>query len=147
MTPPTLKALVMATPKKIAVQHERYTVVASKIRRGARDWTINGVVNKDKSKEIRRCYLRVIGEARFTVNNPVEVDCSCSYFSYHLETALAAVGATAPKRHGGAYPKKTNPGMIPGLCVHLLALVASVVQAQERQTNTPKPAEESEDDD
>ncbi len=49
------------------------------------------------------------------------VHCSCEYFLYYNEVALAARGSSEVMTSNGALPKIRNPRMKPYLCKHLLA--------------------------
>ena len=55
-------------------------------------------------------------------NEDVHVSCSCAYFLYNLEVALASAGASVIFFSNGAHPVKRNPSMQRHLCKHLYRL-------------------------
>ena len=55
-------------------------------------------------------------------NEDVHVSCSCAYFLYNLEVALASAGASVVFYSNGAHPVKRNPTMQRYLCKHLYRL-------------------------
>lgn len=60
-----------------------------------------------------------------TVNKhrKVLVQCQCENFVYVFEYANATVGASRLIYSNGAPPAYTNPGLMPGMCKHLVALM------------------------
>lgn len=52
----------------------------------------------------------------------VLVQCQCEAFVFNFEYANATVGASRLIYSNGAPPVYTNPGLMPGLCKHLVAL-------------------------
>ena len=57
------------------------------------------------------------------------VSCSCPYFLFFCEVALAKHKATDIKYSNGAAPKVTNPRRIPWLCKHLVAFSVDAVNS------------------
>lgn len=54
-----------------------------------------------------------------SIDNPVWVKCSCPYFLFNCEYALAKHGSSEIDYSNGKPPVVTNPRMIPMLCKHL----------------------------
>jgi len=71
--------------------------------------------------------------------------CSCPYFKYHCEVALASKGSSAVVQSNGQRPRFTNPKMIPRVCKHLFLLFAiaakdekKVQEKKKREKKDPK---------
>lgn len=58
----------------------------------------------------------------------VKVSCSCPDYMYRWEFANAQAGAADIIYGNGDEPGSTNPGNVPGLCKHLIALRSAVKQ-------------------
>lgn len=65
---------------------------------------------------------------RPSFNTPAWVQCSCPYYTFHAEYALAKAGSSEIKYSNGKPPLIKNPRMIPYLCKHLLKAAPEVVR-------------------
>lgn len=74
---------------------------------------------------IRSVTIRLYGDipedGAMKINNPAWVHCSCPYFKYYLEVALAARRSSSVLTSNGKFPKIRNPGMKPYACKHIFA--------------------------
>jgi len=77
-----------------------------------------------------RLYGRVPMSGKMKPNSKAWVHCSCPYFRYYVEVALAARGSSAILISTGAFPKIRNPRMKPYLCKHLFQVVPVVMQVK-----------------
>jgi hypothetical protein len=82
-----------------------------------------------------RLYGKMDEDGTMSPNNPVWVHCSCPYFKYYLEVALAARGSASILSSNGRYPKIRNPGMKPFLCKHafLAGPILAAAKAKRRK--------------
>lgn len=64
------------------------------------------------------------------------VKCSCPYFLFHVEYALAKVGSSEIDYSNGRPPVVTNPHTIPHLCKHLYAAIPLVLKQSIKVTTT-----------
>lgn len=88
---------------------------------------------------IRNIVIRLYGDRRangvMKPNNKCWVHCSCPYWRYYCEVAVAARGSSSVISSNGRFPKIRNPRMRPYLCKHLLASVdiAAKTKAKRRR--------------
>jgi hypothetical protein len=70
-------------------------------------------------------YLTSIGFVDYTKNlqSSVFVSCSCDYFKYNYEYAMATRGASDHIYAWRQPPVEKNPSMLPGCCKHVLAIL------------------------
>lgn len=70
---------------------------------------------------------------------PVFVKCSCPWFLFHCEVALARVGSSEVDYSNGKKPYITNPKMTPMLCKHLFAAAPIIIRKfQEAADKDPR---------
>lgn len=67
------------------------------------------------------------------VNTQVWCWCSCPYFKYHCEVALARKGSSSVVQSNGQRPRFTNPRMEPRCCKHVY--LAFVLAMRRRNAN------------
>ncbi len=53
----------------------------------------------------------------------VQIDCDCADYLYTWEVALWTYGAAKIRRSNGEHPEVKNPGLVPGCCKHLTAVL------------------------
>lgn len=92
--------------------------------------------NGQRRAEIK-CY-----DKQVTPGSHCMVSCSCNYFQYKLEVALAARGSAKLENADPKIPVKANPKFLPGLCPHLvhlirLAMAADTTQKAVKKLKTP----------
>jgi len=87
----------------------------------------------------RNSYLRFYGPPE--KDSEVWVWCSCPYFTFNLEVALARRNSSVVRNSNGALPRVRNPAMIPHLCKHLVLISNSGVK-ETRDLAAEKMAEE-----
>lgn len=63
----------------------------------------------------------------------VYVHCSCPYFLYFCEVAVAARGSSSVINSNGAYPKIRNPSLRPYLCKHLFQAARGAIRARAKK--------------
>lgn len=66
--------------------------------------------------------------SRPSFKNPAWVQCSCPFFLFNCEYALAKIGSSEIKYSNGKPPVVTNPKMVPFLCKHLYKAAPEVVK-------------------
>lgn len=64
--------------------------------------------------------------------------CSCPYFKYHCEVALASKGSSAVVQSNGQRPRFTNPQMKPRVCKHVYLLFALAVRSDMKRQQAEK---------
>ena len=74
-------------------------------------------------KSVSRSKLNVGG-----ANKRVLVSCNCENFLFQWEYALWTWGASKIKFSNGDPAKFTNPGNVPGMCKHLVAVAKTVIE-------------------
>jgi len=77
----------------------------------------------------RRVVLRFYDE--IAKDSPVYVSCSCPDFKYRWEVSLAHRNNTSITYSNGAYPKITNPQLVPGVCKHIFKCAATALVPQD----------------
>ncbi len=77
----------------------------------------------------RAAYIRFFGPP--DANTPCWVWCSCQYFTYNLEVALARRNSSAVKLSNGQLPRERNARMIPHLCKHLVLAARLALQQRD----------------
>lgn len=71
--------------------------------------------------------------------HPCWVQCSCPFFLFNCEVALAKVGSSEIQYSNGKKPAITNPKQVPYLCKHLEKLAGLAIPAfRARATNTAR---------
>ncbi len=55
-------------------------------------------------------------------NKPVWLSCNCEHYCFSCEVALSKYGASNVLHSTGEAPMRTNPGMTPWACKHIVAL-------------------------
>lgn len=80
-------------------------------------------------------WIRVYGHTeRDEKTSPIEqrvwVRCSCEYFKFTLEVALASVGSSAIRYSNGLLPVFRNPGMKKFCCKHLWRAIGQVAELE-----------------
>ena len=58
------------------------------------------------------------------------VHCSCPFFKYNLEVALAKTGNSSVIKSNGDLPVVRNPDMIPYLCKHINKSYTKAIKAE-----------------
>lgn len=71
-------------------------------------------------------------------NNPAWVQCSCPFFLFNCEYALARVGSSEIKFSNGKAPLITNQRMVPYFCKHLYKAAPLVLKEAQRLAKTDK---------
>ena len=122
----TLGTLLRASNQNILHKRGKYQLNAFSTKSG-----------EDDFGEYVRFLAQVIGgskprkstisayDSQISIASPVIVYCSCDYFKYNLEIALAARGSALQLHAEGVLPQIRNKEFKPGLCVHL-ALLAEI---------------------
>lgn len=64
--------------------------------------------------------------------------CSCPYFKYHCEVALASKGSSSVVQSNGQRPRFTNPEMKPLVCKHVYLLFALAFRADVKREHAEK---------
>jgi hypothetical protein len=74
------------------------------------------------------------------INNKTKVWCwcSCPYFKYHCEVALAHRGSSAVVQSNGQRPRFTNPEMKPRVCKHVYLLFALAFRTDLKREHAEK---------
>lgn len=70
----------------------------------------------------RKIAVRFYGP--MNTNTRVWCWCSCPYFKYHCEVALASKGSSSVIQSNGQRPRFTNPRLEPRVCKHVYLVVA-----------------------
>lgn len=83
----------------------------------------------------RKVAVRFYGSLRGTTR--VWCWCSCPYFKYHCEVALASKGSSSVIQSNGQRPRFTNPRLEPRVCKHVYLLFALAMRRKVKD-NTPK---------
>ena len=87
----------------------------------------------------RRVVLRYYGE--IAKDSPVYVSCSCPDFKFRWEVSLAHRNNTSITYSNGAYPKITNPQLVPGVCKHVFrCALISIAQKQVPENKKTEPS-------
>lgn len=60
----------------------------------------------------------------------IKISCQCPRFMYYYEYALAQKGAADIIYSNGEFPSTTNPGLVPSMCKHGLALMYTVLKKE-----------------
>jgi hypothetical protein len=92
----------------------------------------------DTYELVIKMYGKPMKDGTMKPNNRAWVHCTCPYFLYYNEVALAARGSSEVISSNGALPNIRNPRMKPYLCKHLFraATVAPKAKAKEREDLT-----------
>jgi len=145
-----LSTLARNTPKKIIKNSLRVKIFKGRYVQADIDSDANGEfkqvkgVARDKDGQrhmIIRLYpkeKRVRGDgAKMSTGTKCWVTCSCPYWRYYCEVAVAARGSAHVLISNGQFPKIRNPRMKPYLCKHLLRFipVATAASAKRRKVN------------
>ncbi len=85
---------------------------------------------------VRSCVIRFYGGGKIRPSAPVWVTCSCPFWKYYCEVAVAATGSSTVVHSNGAAPKVRNPSMTPMLCKHLFKVGVHGLEAL-KETNLP----------
>jgi len=137
----TLRQLMMTTPKNI-----RQNI------RGCRIRVVTAFEGNDDNGKYKEVHMQVgcttdprlvryrfygpSGSSLATyIDEPLWVHCSCEYFTYYIEVALAARGSSTVLDSNGNFPRIRNPKFVPHLCKHayFAARPATVVQPKLQQ--------------
>jgi hypothetical protein len=129
-----LQKIVQATPPKIRQRARQQcyglAYAAPRSAKGKGVTKSGGYVVEDESGKYREFKFRVKatdGWRKVAVRfygplNPatrVWCWCSCPYFKYHCEVALAHKGSSSVVQSNGQRPRFTNPKMHPRVCKHV----------------------------
>jgi len=137
----TLKQLVRATPSDIKSRAGTQCRIARKeYAPGSRDnFKRVYVRNRTYYNEFRawvvctdgrrNSYLRFFGPPE--PDSECWVWCSCPYFQFTLEVALARRNTSVVRNSNGQLPRVRNPAMIPHLCKHLVLIANAAVKETE----------------
>lgn len=141
-----LRDLLAATPEEIRARAQRlrsFWRVKGELRNDPErgEYTLYILRTKpprsNKTQQIFTQWIRVYGQtgpgASSTLSQRVWCRCSCEYFMYHLEVALASVGSTDVKYSNGMLPTMTNPGMVRYFCKHLYRTGVQVAKIEQRR--------------
>jgi len=125
--------LVKATPRNI-VENTR-TV---RWQRLVKAWTsvdekgrmFRGALIHSKATTVPRLIqLRLYGTKGATLfEHSAWTHCSCEYFLYYLEVALAARGSSSIITSNGEYPGIRNPSLRPHVCKHIYGAVPLIAR-------------------
>ena len=77
----------------------------------------------------RKVAVRFYGP--LNVNTRVWCWCSCPYFKYHCEVALARKGSSSVVQSNGQRPRFTNPRLEPRVCKHVYLLFALAMRKRQ----------------
>lgn len=69
--------------------------------------------------------------------------CSCPYFKYHCEVALASKGSSAVVQSNGQRPRFTNPKMLPKVCKHVYLLFTLAAKDSKKKEQLKKAKEKN----
>lgn len=88
----------------------------------------------NKTQQIFSQWVRVYGQtgpgSPSALSQRIWARCSCEYFKFNLEVALAMVGSSTVKYSNGMIPVHTNPMMRRFLCKHLWRLAVQVARME-----------------
>jgi hypothetical protein len=85
----------------------------------------------------RKTAVRFYGAVN--VNTRVWCWCSCPYFKYHCEVALASKGSSSVVQSNGQRPRVTNPKLEPRVCKHVYLLFALAMRKRTPQKGPKEP--------
>lgn len=84
-----------------------------------------------KKREVYTVIIRQYGPSQealaaggIMTTNKAWVHCSCPFFLFHCEVALAKQGSSSVIDSNGKPPVEKNPNMIPMMCKHIVATIA-----------------------
>lgn len=136
----TLSTILSATPRKIKERARRQCFGKSyappRRKEALRSLTKSGgYLVTDQTGKYREFKYRVKCTdgwrkvacrfyGRLNQNTRVWVWCSCPYFKYHCEVALASKGSSSVVQSNGQRPRFTNPRLSPYVCKHAYLLFA-----------------------
>lgn len=80
------------------------------------------------------CTIHWYSVGAHSTDAQVWLTCSCAYFLYYLEVALARYGNTSIINSDGSAPVEKNPRQVPYLCKHLFAASQITFTAEDLQT-------------
>lgn len=146
----TLKTILLATPSKIKerARQQCYGQAYAAPKKAKKSASRSGgYVVEDESGKYREFKFRVKATdgwrkvaVRFygPMNTTTHVWCwcSCPYFKYHCEVALAKKGSSSVVQSNGQRPRHTNPRLEPRVCKH--TIYAFALAMRRRQPNTPE---------
>jgi hypothetical protein len=85
----------------------------------------------------RKVVVRFYGP--ISVNTPVWCACSCPYFKYHCEVALAKRGSSAIIQSDGQRPRFTNSTLSPRICKHAYLVFMLALRRRKPDQDVLKP--------
>jgi len=81
---------------------------------------------------IRRVTVRFYAGGKISARSPVWVSCSCPYWLFYCEVAVASAGSSNVIYSNGKAPIVRNPGNVPYLCKHIYLVSVRGLQALEQ---------------
>ncbi len=148
----TLSAILAATPRKVKERARRQCFGKSyappRRKEALRSLTKSGgylvTDQTGKYREFkyrvkctdgwRKVAVRFYG--RLNASTKVWVWCSCPYFKYHCEVALASKGSSAVVQSNGQRPRFTNPKLEPRVCKHAYLVFALAMRKKKPNEKT-----------
>lgn len=155
----TCQQLMMTTPSSIRDRtvNAQITIFRDFLQKGAgyqHRLIYSSVALNNKKSSGRRysCVIRnqagdgVVGSRQWLLrpSSKIWVHCSCPYFKYHLEVALAVRGASSFDEKGistsnGDKPVEKNPTMTTYVCKHIFAALKQLLYLDSKKlTYTPR---------
>lgn len=127
----TLGTLIKSSDSRILNAISKYHIDSFSTKTGTDDFGeyirfLGQIIGGSKP---RRSTISAYDE-QLSIASPAIVYCSCDYFKYNLEIALAARGSALQLHADGVLPQKRNRMFKPGLCVHLVLLAKLALGAE-----------------
>ena len=116
--------MISATPASVRNRGARVKLVPFKSKE---DTDRNGIFQElhyhtYDQDGMRNTFVRVYNQ------NKLWVLCSCPYFRYTSEVALAIRNSSTIKYSDGSMPKETNPKLKPIVCKHVIAVIMDLLR-------------------
>jgi hypothetical protein len=89
--------------------------------------TSDGSAKKGAPRKYKAVVAGMDNEMKLS-EGPVMVACTCDYFTFTCEVALAKKGASKISQSNGEKPEVRNPKMVPTPCKHLHRLLTLIVK-------------------
>lgn len=126
----TVEQCLKLTPTDIIKRSLSYQYIETKLdSTQSRRTTHEGVVVSTKKGHKVRVFIQ---DDEIKLSSKCEVGCDCEYFKYHLEIPLAARKSARVTTAAPRLTKETNPDFKPGLCVHLVAVLRTLLRKDSR---------------
>lgn len=140
----TLRQLMQNTPLEVRTKSQQTTATVISAKKAVKK-SLNALVLTVRCKAItEKVFYDVVIELyptevhknvyeRPSLDLPTWVQCSCPFFLFHCEYALARVGSSEIKYSNGKPPYIKNPKYVPYLCKHLYKACDDSIMAQAKK--------------